>query len=944
MTNKETHFTSTHGLVAGIVALLLLFSAGLGAAANTFKSISSSSTAASQLAIDDLRKCLARTGVANVYFLVDNSGSLTTTDADKIRADILGNTVEQLGSLSTGAETSPVAVNFAMGYFSDGVTDAIGWTSVNSTNAAAQGSLVRENIKNRAPGGWTYWDQGLYNAQQQLAAQNSRQQGCQTLIWFTDGGINYGDDDGSVTLQRLANICGQPVDGYRPKDTIATNIFHVMRQSGVSVFGVFFNADPSTEQEFQQDYLAPLIEGKGSVNGSVRTCGAGTPGASDTHGELIVAKNADDLAREFMKLGGYINGGTASETLATNGAFFIDPGIAGFKLIINAPSETLKLSSPQGPIDFKTAQGFSTKTYPSTTEINFSAKSMNDFGAWKLDGADGVVKSLMLFGGLKVTPAKSNNITLGESSNFSFDLSTVKKDLLSTDDYKFGLEIRQTNRNGEQVVLATVPSSQLRAGTNSIRITPLADQALAKIWFVAKDVKTARSGQALSDVIAYQEIRAIVPGEFPTVTPPELVLTDMVGTKQPAEGTLTVTGPTSAATALFCFPSGSFQPVIKSDSAQRQDSWTWSAATSAQGMNGCYSVNQGQKIEFAVTAVNSVSAESAVRGYVPVTMKSTTGKELPQNIDFSFKSARNIDPWKFAFVIGLLILLAALLPLLAIYIVNVLTSKVEHGDQVTRAVFDAEVSLQREEIGVRNPGTTGEYLPLDKFQRPEEAFKMLPPKDDAASITDDQAGTFKRFVPLVPFRSPWYELLAPAGFLVFTGTGAAFGRENRYRGGVKAPFNGQVSRTWALLVRPEDLTTGDLKSVPGKLVIFDKRGRGGSDRPQKRMLEVQHGARLTKKLVSAREFLLRDVKKPKGAGGSTSPGGGTTSTPGGPTPPPMPTSGAGAPPPPPMPGGTMPPPPARGSSVGPVTPSSPIGTGGGSALPPPPPPPPPPAN
>ena len=155
----------------------------------------------------------------------------------------------------------------------------------------------------------------------------------------------------------------------------------------------------------------------------------------------------------------------------------------------------------------------------------------------------------------------------------------------------------------------------------------------------------------------------------------------------------------------------------------------------------------------------------------------------------------------------------------------------------------------------------------------------------------------------MPFRSPWFELIAPAGFVVLTGKTPTRLQENRYKLGDRAPFGGQISRTWVALVKEEDLLRAGDDPIDGKLVIFDKRGRGGSDRPKQRLLEVQHEAKLSTRLANVRNAI--QTAKPKKAKEFT--------------PPPVEEQGI---PVPPMPGGSVPgavPPPMPGR--GPVRPS-----------------------
>jgi hypothetical protein len=902
------------------------------------RTIATSGPAVADRAVSDLRNCIATTGVLNVYLLVDDSGSLYDpegTDPSMVRAQILGNTVEQLGNLTAAEGQSPIQVNYGMGFFSQNFTDSIGWTSLTAENAGEQKGRVESEIQNSQSRtqSWTHWDTALYNAQAKLA-EKAQESGCQALIWFTDGGINI-DGDAGQTIQALANVCGQPVAGAAPQR--GTGTLHEMRQAGVSVFGVLFNARPSPDDAFARDYFAPLIEGVGSVQGEPASCGTGAIGPNEAGGEVIVATDVDALATEFMKLGAYIGGGQPSTGLSETGEFTIDAGVSSFRLIVNAPASVLTLQAPSGPLDLTSAPGLTVTPYANATEISFTPQSKLDFGQWKLSGADSVPKALIIFGGLTINPDPANSITLGSDAELTFEVGTVFPDLLAVEDYSYNLEIRQTDENGQVKLLTTLPGSTIRPGSNVATVHPLEGQSLAKIWFVATKVETATGKQPLSEVRSYQEISALVPGVFPTISPLTLDLGVLSGNSTPATGSLTVNGPTSADSGQVCLPEGEFRPVIKTDTVDRLKTWKWTIVASGSNtfVDNCLTVKTGTAVTLTISALNSTSAQSVVQGYMPLITKSFDGQILPQTINFSLTSERKIDPEKFVGVIAVLVLLGLLLPLLALYLVNLMTTKVEYGD-LLRASFDAQFNLKNDEVTVQSKDFATSGVKLSAMTSAQEAFRGLPPQSDGPTISDSEVGSFRRQVPLLPFRSPWFEIVAPAGSVVLTGTSPRITQERRYKLGRRAPFTGQVSRTWVVVIREDVLTRDDTETVNGRIVIFDKRGRGGSDRPKLRLIEVQHEMRLSKRLEALRAALKAKAEKPEKVSKRDLQGGKEKTA----------SSDAVLPPPPPgssNSGSNFSSPPSRGPGLG-TPPSSPSASpprslppSGPAQLPPPPP-------
>ena len=943
-------------VIAALTAIFVLATT-VGAAASVnvptqVREVQSSSETVRDRAITDLRSCVSRTGTLDVYFLVDNSLSLYAaddggTDPDKLRADILANTVAQLGQLSDGP--NPVEVSYSLGYFSISHATTIPWTELTAENSAEQAARVANDVRSAETGpvrpSGTHWDVGLEAAQAELQQRGASSAGCQTLIWFTDGGISYGAGNNDETFQALADLCGRPVINnagkeISPSPAAGTGVLHQMRQSGVSVFGVLFSKTQNERERAQRDYLAPLIEGVGPVADQTRECGTGAIGPNETGGEIVVAADTDSLAREFMLLGAFLAGADDSTGIAADGSFTVDPGVSQFVII--APNAAgISLQGPTGTLA-ASDPGLTTQISSNTAQLTVTPQSREDFGTWKLNGVDAASATLLLFGGLTITPDPSNELTLGENAKIGVSLNTVNPDVLSVEDYKFTLEVRQESRGGaddssagsQETLLGTLSSDAIASGVNFVTITPIAGDALVRLWFVAVDVETALNGLSLTEVRAFQEIEALVPGNYASVSPTSLEMSTLTGVRKPATGTLTLSGPAEAERAQVCFPGG-VSPKITSDTVDRADTWTWVSSIGGKPVDECVTVERGQTIDVELSAANSVSAVSKVSGFIPVTLVAADeASSLEQNIDFTFESQRNINPLIYWLVLALLVLLGVLLPLAVLYLINLLTSKVQHGDRVLRAVFDAQLGLDENTVLVR-PKPGAELEPLGKLSRPEELFDILPPKGDAPVIADNAAGTFKRIVPLVPFRAPWFELEAPGDRLVFTGKLPASGHSRRYKDHARAVVSGEVAQNWVVLVRDDDLRSAE-KTVLATLVVFAQRNGNTAQTLQRRLLEVEREVRLAAKLRALRGE-LRSQSGETGTTGPNTPGTGPTPPPP-PPPPPGSTGSNGAPPPPSRMAAPRATPPGPRTSPAPGNQSPSPATGGGSAPPPPPPP------
>jgi hypothetical protein len=139
-------------------------------------------------AFEDVTRCLTsgKEKQLDVFYLVDQSGSLARTDPNNDRVEILQNSVAELGNfVNQGVEVSVAAAGFA-----NGVVSLQEWTPITSpASALTMGEELGRQILN-ASGNYvdaTDWEAGLRLAKKFF---DERGDACAMLIWFTDGGIN----------------------------------------------------------------------------------------------------------------------------------------------------------------------------------------------------------------------------------------------------------------------------------------------------------------------------------------------------------------------------------------------------------------------------------------------------------------------------------------------------------------------------------------------------------------------------------------------------------------------------------------------------------------------------------------------------------------------------------------------------------------------------------
>jgi len=899
---------------AGIVAVLTFSGLGfVGAAATPSETLvlrSERLTETGERALQELRNCLAETPVLNAYYLIDQSGSLYPEfqgfDAEKTRVPILQQSMQQLVSLSEiESAENPITVNFAAGFFGNNFESLTSWVQLTPENLAAQQQSIATFV-DRGSLGATNWFAALTAAERELSI--SPQPGCKLLVWLTDGEIDFGGEENS--WQELANLCGKPVDGYQP--VRSGGLFEQLRREQVTVVGVYLNPNTPTGRAAWMQSLVEANDASGK-----KPCGTGEITRGERAGAFINAKSTGDLAFEFIRLGEIISG-SADGVIEADGSFSIEAGVTSFRILSQAPLAGLSLVNPRGQtVDLSS----STKQVGEAVQIETDITSTADFGKWQLLGAEGAASSLFLSADLRVSSSPLLVNSAQSSGRIQLTLDVVDARIQSLDDYTFDLTA-SIRLDGKQVELASFSSAELEGGFVSVDIPD--PKNLGLVTFRMKNVRAGE--QALADIPRVLDY---------SIYPSLVEVNDFGlarGRVEPAQGSLQFFGP-AAGSGAICFAQNEGVTVV-SDPGERTD---WAVTGLPSGDNqGCVAIGQAESLAIPIELGSQTAANaSGVQLTLPVVARSAESSlALPAVVAVTFSTQVINNPVVYWTIVALLLLLAALIPLLVMYLINKLTTKIEHGDDLVRAVLPVQMSTKNDNIMVRESPNSGYDAKVGEVSKPQEVFKMQSPHKDARSITDGEVGTFRAVVPILPFTPPWFEVVAQDGDVLLTGSTPSRFQESRYKLGRKAVFNGQISRTWVAIVREADLMKAGDDPFDAKLVIFDKRGRGGSDRPKQRLLEVQHEAKLSTRFAQIRTAIAAASPKKHAERANETPPENTFGV----DVPPIPGGGnaPGAVPPPPPPSGNKRP---RGVSAtpNPGAPPSPPGS-----VPPPPPPPPPP--
>ncbi|WP_306961800.1 vWA domain-containing protein [Arthrobacter bambusae] len=255
--------------------------------------------------VDDFRACVAGGGTTDVLLLVDESSSLQGSDPDNARVASASYLVDQLAKYTT-APTSKL--NIAVSVFANRYSQIQPWTPLNAGSLAQVQSSI-ESLKQHESGMETdYWT-ALDGARADLAARAASRpdaKSCQTVVWFTDGGINYTvrQNDADKAAYGVSKPFAPQIeitneDAANQVRQIASNeicrpggVADQIRSSGVAMFAIGLagkEADPS-------DFSFIDTVATGGPSGNAGVCGKLV---APVPGEFHMATDIDSLLFAF---------------------------------------------------------------------------------------------------------------------------------------------------------------------------------------------------------------------------------------------------------------------------------------------------------------------------------------------------------------------------------------------------------------------------------------------------------------------------------------------------------------------------------------------------------------------------------------------------------------------------------------------------------------------
>lgn len=779
-------------------------------------------------AFEDLARCLNSKDTLDVFYLIDESRSLLDTDSENKRAPILAASLRELIGLK-----EDLRINYAVGFFGNTYSTWLPWTELTSVNSEKASNQLEQEVAKRFNGRGTDWLLGVKSAEEELRKQRSKSRGCQILIWLTDGGITGGQDYGGA--KAFGDLCSK--------------VFNSLRQSRITVLGVLLKSEQDlaryssadrSAQENLMSLMAPLVEGRaliGSPAQQLQTCGTYPIPANYSAGALLIAENPISLAYQFLRLGSLLSGGTAGNLIGNPGKFLIEEGVARFRIVTT--SSTWTLTGPDGQ-QYQAGSGIEVTKSGGATQISVPVTS-NMYGQWQFGYERDSDNQLILFSGLRLK-LDSGELVAGSPGSISGSVAP------EFGNQRVNLSVFGTKSVTVQEVLGdgTVgPERPANLDTNGdfqlANFTPSSDQGQLEIRVVL-EVAT-KSGIKLAPVSISRNLDVRLPKNYPSLTNSPVQFSVLKGANGEGLGEMVFRGPATG-NGKVCLS----EPKILSDPIDRKDAYKW-GVTSNDIENGCLALRENEEKRVQIAVRNGVPANAEVLAELPVTYFSDSeGKQFTLGALLALPT--QISPGA-EIVAVLLTILGFLLPLFAIYLMTLLSTKIAIGNSMQRGQWKVSVDSLKG-ISAVDGGT---------LKPTPEDFKFLPELSDARKF-EDSLGVMHAKVSKLVFPSPWFELESREGTRAVTMVAGPARAIQRFKSGKLAPIAGNLDNIWALSINENDLRAlGSKNSIPAELVIFKRNNLANKNQYMERYLKVTTTAGIWSQIQSLAQAISAEAEQ-----------------------------------------------------------------------------------
>lgn len=595
-----------------------------------------------------LASCLQNARSLSALFLLDRSGSLSSSDPNGIRYEGLTTALEQLSRLNR-PDGKELAVEAAVSAFDNNyypATDVHPWFRVNEGDVGNNIKDVVDEVRPKtAPQGGTDFEVAINGALQEFAGRDAATN-CRVILWFTDGQFEHARDSVPAARARLCAPGGA---------------FDTARQSQVTVIGLQLG---QRSPDLATMSLASATEGQ---------CGTVPLPEGWRQGIYLRADDAAGLKRIFGGITDIVSGCTPTGSLGNT----IDPGIRRMRITIPTPKKVtdVRLGIPDGTSINAPASG-------ATEAGGYRVTSLSDdqfvsmevvfppgkgAGSWTVIPDVAVAVSDMTFCVFAdIHLAVPNGGAVGKSGAPSdIALSILDRDNKPTDLTAFTVSTGAT-AVGVGGRVAQITASPPTGNTVKVSVTSALNEARLDASVVLN--LTTKSGLKLLPVTYDFPIALGLPSAFPAMRPVDKLVLSPAIKLDPARGSIAIAGSPDGPTQV-CFdqpkaiaaPAESGKPVL----------------TVPQGCVNL-AVNEHKTVAVSVTPEKAATGDGSMQ--LPITLVSapingkpaTSKLELP--VEWRFENPLNPCELVIAILVSLGL---SLLPILALGLANKITSRYE---------------------------------------------------------------------------------------------------------------------------------------------------------------------------------------------------------------------------------------------------------------------------
>jgi len=730
-------------------------------------------------AVQQIATCVNSSGqkdVVNVLFLIDESGSLDWNDNQNLRVEGLKSALEQFASI---AEYRPYfTVNRAFSTFAEDFKEinGKGWATLNKKSLEDDKKWIDSKVPSLKTGQTTDYARALSGAYEYMTPQITSNS-CNILLWFTDGALNLGTNDGA-TERAFEKICGVNPRTGAPTGGPAT--IDSFRKSGINIQGILLrNADvianPGKYKKTQvyvdgesrgMTYFKPIVEYSGNVDTAYfgGTSNLGIKCGSPVGAKGVVTEVGDpiDIIWPPTQFECITSSGRVIE--AKGGSINIDPGFTRFKAsalkdgfsLKNASGQVLANSKGASVADVQVSY-FGADEAAISASGNVRAGSVLAPGKWTFTTKDYARSVFCGYLDLAIE-IKNDPCYQGESCSFNGAISQLGRSVNFADYKSKNLRYGFVDPINQSISYSNLEFDDTGKFKASFNPTGRTDSLGLANLIVTLDV-TTKSGYEFT-FSAIQQVQPVPPGRYPEVNPNPIKLSDFTvpldGARGTAKAPITIKGP-SRTNGEVCLKN---LEVRTDPNPNRVNGYKASLDGRTLNDDSCFPVGAGETLDYILEIENSEAADGVVSGFIPVVFKSDGQQDIAGQVPVSFETKIRYDKTRFWIIFALCMFLGLMLPLTVLKILQLRAARIAVSPlskATTPVLLTASggfVSIKRAEKGSGS----------DVFTESDfEGFLHSDSKEKQIQIGSE---SLRGNAPLNPFAAPRAILATSPGMIV----------------------------------------------------------------------------------------------------------------------------------------------------------------------------------